>query len=231
MTITPEELAAFADGELSGAREAEIAALVDADQELAQQLAAHRALKATLASHFAPIAAAPVPDALAALLQPKPAEVVDFAAARERIEAKRRIPRWGWVAGPALAASLALALFLPRGDDVPAGYAGPRLASVLSDQLVADQPATAGTRILISFRDKAGTFCRAYTGNAGGGIACRDDRGWKLEARDKGSTASASEYQMAGASDAELLARVQDLAAGPALDAAQEEAAKAHGWR
>jgi hypothetical protein len=36
---------------------------------------------------------------------------------------------------------------------------------------------------------------------------------------------------MAGASAAEVREQVQAMAAGPALDAAQEADAKAHGWR
>ena len=46
MTVTREELAAFADGELDPAREAEVAAAVAADPELEAQLEAHRTLRA-----------------------------------------------------------------------------------------------------------------------------------------------------------------------------------------
>ena len=46
MTITREDIAAFADGELSGERETEVAAAVTGDAELAQQVQRHRALKA-----------------------------------------------------------------------------------------------------------------------------------------------------------------------------------------
>ncbi|QKG70105.1 anti-sigma factor [Erythrobacter mangrovi] len=231
MTITPEELTAFADGELSGEREAQIAAAIEADPELARKVAAHRALKARLAGHFDPIVEQPVPEALATMLQPKLAEVVDLAAARERIEARRTLPRWGWVVGPALAASLALAMFLPRGGEVQEGYADAQLASTLDSQLVADQPVSAETRILLSFRNDAGRYCRAFSGKEGGGIACRDDEGWKLEALGKGSTTASTDYRMAGAGEAELLARAQEMAKGPALDAQAEASAKASGWR
>lgn len=232
MTVSREELAAFADGELSPARAAEIAAAVAADPALAQQVEAHRSLKSMLSGHYAPIADQPVPDRLAAMLEsPREAEVVDFAAARERRDERRRIPRWTWIAGPALAASLALAVILPRGGDQPSPYADAQLARVLDDTLVASQPQQADTRVLLSFRDGADRYCRAFTGTAGGGIACRDAEGWKLEALGKGSEASASDYRMAGAGDAEILARAQDMAAGPALDAADEAAARAAGWR
>jgi anti-sigma factor RsiW len=48
MTISREELAAFADGELGAARAAEVAAAVAADGALQAQVEAHRALRAQL---------------------------------------------------------------------------------------------------------------------------------------------------------------------------------------
>lgn len=236
MSITSEELAAFADDQLSGEREAEVAAAVAADPALTEEVAKHRALKAMLKGHYEPIAEEPVPEHLAAMLQPAaeteaPAEVVDFAAAKERRGEKRKISRWGWIAGPALAASLAVAVFLPRGDEGPEGYADAELASVLDQTLVAEQQRGADTRILLSFRNDDAEFCRAYSGSEGGGIACRDEAGWKLEALGEGSEASNTEYRMAGAGDGEILAIAQELAAGPALDAEAEAAAREAGWR
>ncbi len=232
MTITSEDIAAFADGQLAPEREAEVAAAVATDPALAQQVEAHRSLKSMLSGHYAPIAEQPVPDRLAALLAaPSEAEVVDFAAARERREERRHIPRWTWVAGPALAASLALAVILPRGGDDASPYADAQLASVLDDTLVASQSQQADTRVLLSFRDDADRYCRAFTGSAGGGIACRDVEGWKLEALGEGSEGSASDYRMAGAADAAILAKAQEMAAGPALDAEDEAAARTAGWR
>lgn len=230
MSISKEDIAAFADGELTGAREAEMAAAIAADSRLQRQVEAHRALKARLSGHFAPIAEEPVPEALAAMLAPKPAEIVDFAAAREKREARRTLPRWSWIAGPAIAASLALAVFLP-GDGAPDGYADSRLAGVLDSQLVAEQQSGADTRILLSFRDSDGDFCRAFTGSGGSGIACRDGDGWKLEALGEGSDGAATDYRMAGANEGDILARAQQMAEGPALDAMAEQEARANGWR
>lgn len=229
MTVTPEELAAFADGELESVRYAEIAAAVAADPALAEQLRVHRALKQRLDAHFAPILDEPVPDALAALLRPAPAaaEVIDFAAAREK--RTRTLPRWTWFAGPALAASLALAVVLPRGGE--GAYAEGALASALDGQLVASQAVDAPTRILLSFRDQAGAYCRAFTGEAQSGIACRDGDGWKLQVEGEGAAAQGGDYRMAGASAAEVMERAQAMAAGPALDAQQEASARANGWR
>lgn len=223
MSVTREELAAYADGELDPAREAEVAAAVSADPALEAQVNAHRALKARLGAHFAPIFDAPLPERLTAPLQRQEAEIIDFTAARNR-----RIVRWSWVAVPALAASLALAVFVPRSGDE---YADGALAETLDAQLVAAQPADAPTRILLSFRDEAGSYCRAFAGEAQSGIACRDAGGWRLVIEGEGVAAQTGEYRMAGNPATETLERAQAMAAGPALDAEAERAARARGWR
>ena len=236
--VTPEEIAAFADGELPAGREAAMRDAMAADPELVKQVERHRALAARLSQHYAPVLDEGVPDRLADLLTARKDEtVVDFAAARQKQEAQKREalsrrPHWGWIAGPALAASLAIAVILGDTNTGPgAGYAGPQLAAVLDDQLVAEQSPAAETRVLLSFEDQGGQFCRAYSGVSGGGIACRDDEGWKIERRSEGSEAASTDFRMAGADDGAILAQAQDMAAGPALDAAGEQAARERGWR
>ena len=227
MSVSRDDLAAFADGELEPTRRAEIAAAVAGDPALAAQVETHRALKGRLAGHFAPVLDAPLPVRLTAPLI-RDAEIVDFAAARAARVSRRTLPRWSWIAGPALAASLALALFAPRGGSPE--YADGLLAGALDNQLVASQPGDAPTRILLSFRDGAGEYCRAFTGERAG-IACRDDRGWKLRNSGAGSAAATGKFRQAGNAEAALLAAAQELAAGPALDAAGERAARKSGWR
>jgi hypothetical protein len=227
MIVTPEELAAFADGELDTARAAEVAAAVAADPALEAQVKAHRALKARLGAHFAPIMEAPVPERLASLLRPEPAQVVDFAAAREKRERARTLPRWSWIVGPALAASLALAVFVPRGGS----YIEGPLAVALENQLVANQAADAETRILLSFRTGEGNYCRAFTAADQSGIACREEGGWALAENLQTAVRQAGEYRQAGSDVSQLMEHAQAMAAGPALDPAQEQAAKARGWR
>jgi len=228
MSVTPEDLAAFADGELDGARAAEVAAAVAADPVLEAQVRAHRALRERLGAHFAPILDAPLPERLTGPLRPPQPQVVDFAAARERRRARPAV-RWGWIVAPALAASLALAVFVPRGAGD--GYAQGALAAALDAQLVASQPAAAPTRILLSFRDQSGAVCRAFAGEAQSGIACREAGGWRLVMTRTGVAPQQGDYRMAGNPAAAVLERAQAMAAGPALDAAGERAARARGWR
>lgn len=240
MTITPEEIAAFADGQIEGDARARIAAAVAADPELARQVEAHRALAARLSGHFAPILDQGVPEALANLLQKtgaggpedrapeNQAEVVDLAAARSRRERMRRLPGWG---GAAIAAALvAVLVFSIDGGNAPGDYADARLASALDRQLVAIQPIGAETRILLSFRNEAGEFCRAYTQAGSSGIACRDSEGWRQQAIGTGGKSGEAEFRMAG-SEGEILEAAQEMAAGPALSATQEVTARSSGWR
>ncbi|MEL7720532.1 hypothetical protein AAG598_10850 [Citromicrobium bathyomarinum] len=102
---------------------------------------------------------------------------------------------------------------------------------MLDERLVASQSQTVETRVLLSFRGEEGRYCRAFSGSAGSGIACRDDEGWKLEAVGNDSEGASTDYRMAGAGDSEILALAQEMAAGPALDAEGEKAARAQGWR
>lgn len=225
MSITEEELAAFADGEIEGADRARVQAAVAADPALAAKVDQHRALRRALSDHFAPMLTAEAPTRLTDMLQPR-ADVIDLAAAREKRSAMRR---WGWVAAPALAASLALALFMPRGDALPDGYAEGDLAQALETQLASAQDGE-DTRILLSFRTGEGQYCRAFTSTQADGIACRDATGWALVNEGSGSKAQDTEFRQAGSSQGDVLAMAQDMAAGPALDADAEAAARDAGW-
>lgn len=238
MSISPEELTAYADGELSGEALDRVAAAVAGNPDLQRQVDAHRMLKARLSGHFASILEQTVPDRLKQLLAgPADAvdgsdegEVIDFAAASERQRARRRLPGWGW-GGAAIAASLVAALTFITIDsrDLSGGYAGPRLAQALDTQLVATQSADAQARVLLTFRNGAGEFCRAYGSSEESGIACRDAKGWRFESLGGATANSSSEFRMAG-SEAEVLAAAQDMASGSALSAEEETVARASGW-
>lgn len=229
MTISPERLAAYADGELHDQEAREVEAAIAGDPALKEQLDAHLALKARLFAHFAPIAEQPVPDRLRSAILPEQAKVVDISSARERRENKKQ--RWIWIAGPALAASLAL-VFLNFGTQTPdETHAGGALAQALDNQLAATQGAETPVRILLSFRDAEGRFCRGYASRSESGIACHETKGWRLEKRFGGAGQASTEYRQAGSNVADVLATAQEMARGPALDAAGEASAAARSWR
>lgn len=236
MTPTREELAAWADGEVEGPRAAEIAAAVAADPELAREVAAHGRLKDTLSTHYAPIAANPVPERFTALLEAgrrdplSSAAVIDLAGARSA-RRERGIPRWGWVVGPALAASIVL-LVTDRPAQQPAnGYADTALASALDTRLAADPVSGGEPRVLLSFARAGGEMCRAWAAPGGSGIACRDSNGWRIERRAPGIDRAQADYRQAGNPIGDLMSVAQDMAGEGAFDRAQEEAARDRGWR
>lgn len=237
MRVTEEMLAAYGDGELDAAGRAEVEAAIAADPALGHKVAAHRALRSTLAAHYAPIAEEAVPPSLSALLV-KPtqdsvasdAAVVSLTAARQKRGLAPVVRRWAPIAGPALAASLVLAIMQPWQASTPDGYAQGELATALETQLATARPVEVGTRILLSFAREGGDLCRAWRGTDSGGIACRDDTGWKIERQFALGTAQGTEFRQAG-SETDLLAAAQDMAAGEALDAEGERAAQVRGWK
>jgi len=233
MTMSRETIAAYADGELEGEALREVEAALAADPGLQAQVEAHRTLKARLSAHFAPIAEMPVPERLVQTLKGGAREnVVDFASAKR---VKSAPPRFAWI-GPALAASLVLALV---GYGVTQrsvrDYAVGDVAAALDSQLVATQRPQAPVRILLSFRDGDGRFCRGFSSAAQSGVACRDGRGWKLGkvfgADENGGREAGGDYRQAGSADAEVMAAIQDIADGPALDAQGELSARRGNWR
>lgn len=232
MTISKETLAAYADGELDGDALREVEAALAADPELQAQFAAHRALKDRLSAHFAPVMEMPVPDRLVqAVKGGVPDNVVDFASAAARKQARPAPPRFAWF-GPALAASL-VAIVIGYGINQRSvhDYAVGDVAVALDSQLVATQPKDAPVRVLLSFRDHDGRLCRGFSSQDQSGVACRDGRGWKFGAVFGGGKHGGGEYQQAGSADAAVMAAIQDMADGPALDAQGELAARRVNWR
>lgn len=235
MKVTPEMIAAFVDGELTGEDRLRVDAAIAADPALAEQAERHRRLKAMLTARYAPIAAETVPYRLTASISrprtagPKSSEVVSLSEARARRGLPPAVRRWLPVAGPAIAASLVLAIWQPwRGTEQP-GYAPAELASMLDTRLVANQAADVYPRVILSFRAKDGRFCRAWREVSAGGIACRDSTGWKIEQQLLLRQAEAGEYRKAG-SEADLLLEAQNMSDGDALDAEQESRALHTGW-
>ena len=238
MSVSDEQIVAYADGELVGKAKTQVEAAIAAEPALADKVVAHRALKDRLGVHFAPILAHELPGQLTGMLARETdpecfdgADVVSFAAEQQKRRLAPVIHRWGPIATGAIAASLVLAVFQPwQSGSAPEGYAGTQLAAALDTQLVATQDRSADTRILLSFEADGGTLCRAYRSNNRGGIACREESGWKIERELGMGDAQSSEFRQAG-SEGDLLAAAQEMAVGGALDAAAEAAAKDSDWQ
>ena len=236
MTVTSEELMAYADGELEGADKARVeAALADAP-DLQARVEKHRALRGSLAVAYAPVLDEPVPARLvnAAKAAPVVDNVVPIGAARARRP-------WGVREWGAMAASLVVGLLV--GAQALRPDAGPIVASdgaleargalarALDTQLAADNGAV---RIGVTFRTQAGETCRTFAADAGAlnGLACHEDARWRVDMAMRGEARPATEFSTAGSeTPAAVLSRVEALIAGDPLDAAAEKAARDRRWK
>lgn len=228
MSVDPEMLMAYADGELGPIEAKRVERAIAGDPALAEQVAQHRALRAALGARFAPVAEEPVPDRLAAMLR---SNVVELPRPR----ARAKVPGWArW--GGAVAASLALGVVVGHSLQDPGYvrtrdgklYASGALAGALDQQLASDQGAV---RTPVSFRDAGGSYCRVFTSRAADGIACRGADGWTLRQTRPGAQQGETDYAQAGSADPALMAAAQDMMAGDPLDAAAEAQARSAGWR
>jgi hypothetical protein len=232
MTISDEKFFAWLDGELPPDEAAMIEAEVARSPELARAAEQHRAMQARLKSAFDTVAAAPIPEPL----QPR-AQVIDFAAAKRIRERRRWRPAVQWAA---MAATLAIGFFAgsqmsPRSSspvEVQGGrlYAAAALNRALDNEL-ASAPTNGPVRIGLTFRDESGAVCRTFTDPQSSGLACRDGGRWQLRGLFGVPEGQSGAYRMAAGMDPNLAALVDSTMRGDPLDAAQEKAAKASGWR
>ena len=245
MTFDEQTVAAYVDGELDAAARTLVETAARADPDLAARLKAQQDLKALLAGHYAPVVEEPVPERLLETVRrraPASAEVVNLATRRPSApqggKPPLRLPVWAGMAA-CLVVGLTVgrlsqrpsAIALNGGADQPLVAAGP-LARALDGQLAAE---TSGPiRIGLSFRDRAGVYCRTFQPNGReglAGLACREDSGWRLRVASPVAT-QASSYRTAGSeTPPAVLSAVDDMIDGAPLDARGERDAKAKNWR
>ena len=181
----------------------------------------------------------PVPDRLANLLAtPAPAAVTNLA-----VERSRRRGNWSWAQWGGMAASLALGVFVGWQFDASRGggdallaeaggkvVAGPALSQALDERLASDSAARVAVQL--SFLDKSGQYCRTFSADSVAGLACRDNGRWNVVATAQAPAANATAMRQASSSlPKAVLDAVDARIAGHSLDAAQERAARDHGWK
>lgn len=226
MTIDPETLAAYADGELDPITARRVERAMTDDPALAAEVERHRALTARLRGSFAALDAQPMPAGVEALFA-RADNVVAFPTRKPAPKPQRW---WGAIAA-SLVAGLLLGQLVPRaGSDL--GFEGGTavaqgsLARALDTQLASTQGTDAPVRIGITFRDRAGALCRTFETGTTGGIACASDSGpWRVQALQGGAETTTTAYAQAGSPMAAVLEQAQAMAAGDPLDAAGEAAA------
>src|SRR5689334_544852 len=106
MTITPERLAAYVDGELSEFEERLVEHELARSPALRAQLDAHRALKARLAARSSPGARSQVAGRLVRKVHRsrRSAQIIDLQQVRAARRPPRKTTRWTWLLAPLLAA-------------------------------------------------------------------------------------------------------------------------------
>jgi anti-sigma factor RsiW len=163
----------------------------------------------------------------------------------------RRKPsrRWSWPEWSAIAASLLVGVlasqlffrvFLSGPGPVISRdgqmIANTSLSHALSEQLAANQPSTSAVQIGISFRSRAGNYCRTFTtrgASAVGGLACRAGDAWRVQVLAQGEKPAQSSggLRQASSSMPKAIAQaVDEEMAGDPLDASGEAAAKQKNW-
>ena len=229
--FTPDDelLMAYADGELDPLNAKRVEKAIAADPALGKIVEGHRALRSKLGDAFAPVLNQPVPDHLAAMLQ---SNAVAFTPKPAPAPQPRR-----WLSGLAIAASLVAGIavgtqWAGRPGPIAAGKDGLIASGPLAHALDTQLASAAGdTRMLASFRDSNGGYCRVFAGQSFDGIACKGASGWQLRQMQSTGAASGADYRQAGSGNAAIMAAAQNMMAGDPLDETAEKQAVSKGWR
>jgi hypothetical protein len=237
MTVSPETLLAFVEGELSPEEARKVAAEVANDPALASHVEKHRALKARLHEASLPMTQAAMPESVTSNAPPPVERVTPMPPASESIGVRRSwIPAGAMAVGIALGALLAFT-FLPAGEIRSvngAAVADGALARALSTVIVSEQDksANSGARIQDSFFSGEGYFCRDFTTSgdakdALAGIACRESSGWRIRVLAAAGGNGKSDAPVVPASVRDTL---DAMIVGKPLDADNERAARSQDW-
>lgn len=227
-----EKFFAWLDGELSDPEATEMESRVERDPELAELARRHRAMQARLASAFSSVEQAPIPERLLPTGQGT-AEVVKLEE-RRRPTNTARLPQWALMAASLAFGVFAGTLFTQRDKaliDVDGGaiYASGELGSALESQLASAQSG-GDIRLGLTFRDAGGVICRSFSGETVSGLACRDDRRWRLRGLFPAAEGQSGDFRMAGTNPG-LAALLDSTMTGEAMDSSEEAAALERGWR
>jgi|GEM_PF-3458029 len=231
MSISDEDLMAYADGELDGAKRADIAQALLTDADLRERLARHQALSELTRIAFEP--APDMSDGLAATL----AGLADQPA-NDRSE--KRSMHWIvsaaalFLAGIMFIASLSGpssdgALITADGDALSAG---PVLASVLDASL--PMPTTQEIRVERSFISNADTYCRQFRYNAKSparGLACKTGEHWEIAIITSYEPVPEGSFLPAAGENDPVSLKALSLGIKDILNAEEEAKAARRNWR
>lgn len=241
-------LMAYADGELDADTRSAVEAAMAADPQVASRVAEHVALKERLRTTFDPVLRESVPTRLLEQVRstdaPQAAVVTRLDEKRSRRAAETTRSDWHWPEWGAIAASVVVGvafaqLFLRSSEPLVARngdlFAEGSLAAALSEQLAGTQADDASVYVGLSFRNRAGDYCRTFHLDARlAGLACRDEEGWRLKMLTESAAAAGTpgNYRLASAPlPPAVLSAIENEIEGEPLDADGEAAARQRGWR
>lgn len=213
---------AYVDNELSPRDAAAFEAELARDPALAKEVERHRALTAAVGRAYAPVLDEAVPPRLTMVAN----------AANDPGRGWWR--SWGAVAASLVVGVIIGRMALPTSDVVqgPGGLvARGALARGLTTQLAAD---TGPIQVGLTFKDSAGRWCRTFESTPArmAGVACRDDRRWRVELATAVGVSQTPTYRTAASQmSPAILAVVDGLRAGDPLDAEAERRARDGQWR
>ena len=251
MTFSEETLMAYADDELDSQTRSAVEAAMATDPEIARRIAQHKALRDRLRATFDTV-----------LEERPPQRLVDAARGVPAIRRegnviplrRRQPPRRAWPQWATLAATLVIGVVIgqallrmpttgmpviSRNGQV---LASGTLAQALSEQLASTQTPDSAVKIGVSFRSKAGAYCRTFTLHDSGtlaGLACRDHDDWRVQtlaqstqpSGESSSPNNSGGYRQAGSEmPRSIQPAVEDSISGEPFDAHAEAAARDQHW-
>jgi len=220
MTVSPDVLKAFIDGELAADDANGVAAKIAGDPDLAAYVEDQKRLKRILASPAVTWARRTYERALS-----QGASFIPACAMAA-----------GIALGVVLAGSFGIATDL-RSDNGTLVAQG-ELARVLSTALSSEETARpAAARIGASFWSKNGSFCRSFatrgaSESALAGIACRERGAWRIAAMAAIAPEDGAEQRLVSADlPASIRNTMENLIVGDILTGEAERQARYQGWR
>lgn len=240
-----DAVAAYVDGELDPTRAEALAAEARRSPELQRRIDAHRLLRERLSGAFGAALTEPVPDRLADTIRRPGAAILPFrrpvpaTPARPRL-GRRRIGPLAPLAACLVLGILGGAVLFGGGGGLPVQASpegleaeGP-LAATLQTALASGPMTASGVAVGLTFKRADGVYCRTFSLAVAGsaGLACKSGRSWRVEVLAPIEREKGSEYRTAASGlPPTVLAEVERLSVGPALDRAQEVEARRRGWR
>ena len=235
MTLSPETLSAFIDGELPFEEVRRVEAALKDRPDLRAYVEQQHALRMELGNALSPALNAPIPDRFLTAIAETP---VSWRWRLAHAFSRETFVWSGLPAAAALACGLLIGVAIERdaGADMIAGAHGAliahgALADALSNKLASE--AGSGPAVGVSFRAKDGRYCRTFETTNTAGVACHDARNWAVAALSAAPSEAGGQggYRPAASTMPDVIRKtVTDMIQGAPFDAVAERQARDRGW-